>query len=406
MKFLDKNGLDFLWEKMKALVKQTSPQKLSQLQNDMGFLTGFIECDPTVPDWAKTPSKPSYTASEVGALPYDTFIPSRTSELLNDSGFLTSHQSLSDYYNRSYIDAALLTKADVSSIPSLTGYATQQWVQSQGYLTSHQSLVDYYNKLEVDGLLSQKADISDIPSVDGFATQQWVNQQGFLKEHQSLDDYATQLWVNSQGFLKSSSLATVATTGSYNDLSNKPTIPTVPTNVSAFTNDANYLVDHNGVIFTSNTSTTIVDAQQSHSYINVNPTGITISTSLATNGGNVAIQTPVGMGLLVNGNLVQNKVRIVSASGTSLTAAENTYYRFDTEVNTLAVTLPAIASNTYSVSIILNFTTGTTPALTITSADSTPIAYYNGYSIDASTTYELNAMYNGSKWIVAYGTIE
>ena len=35
-------------------------------------------------------------------------------------------------------------------------------------------------------------------------------------------------------------LSTVATSGSYNDLTNKPTIPTVPTNVSAFTNDANY----------------------------------------------------------------------------------------------------------------------------------------------------------------------
>lgn len=35
-------------------------------------------------------------------------------------------------------------------------------------------------------------------------------------------------------------LADVATTGSYNDLTNKPTIPTVPSNVSAFTNDANY----------------------------------------------------------------------------------------------------------------------------------------------------------------------
>ena len=29
--------------------------------------------------------------------------------------------------------------------------------------------------------------------------------------------------------------------GSYNDLTNKPTIPTVPTNVSSFTNDAGYL---------------------------------------------------------------------------------------------------------------------------------------------------------------------
>lgn len=41
-------------------------------------------------------------------------------------------------------------------------------------------------------------------------------------------------------YTKTSSLANVATSGSYNDLSNKPTIPTVPTNVSAFTNDAGY----------------------------------------------------------------------------------------------------------------------------------------------------------------------
>jgi hypothetical protein len=40
------------------------------------------------------------------------------------------------------------------------------------------------------------------------------------------------------------SLATVATSGSYNDLSNKPTIPTVPTNVSAFNNDAGYLTGY------------------------------------------------------------------------------------------------------------------------------------------------------------------
>ena len=36
-------------------------------------------------------------------------------------------------------------------------------------------------------------------------------------------------------------LATVATSGSYTDLSDKPTIPVVPTNVSAFNNDAGYI---------------------------------------------------------------------------------------------------------------------------------------------------------------------
>ena len=35
----------------------------------------FEETDPTVPDWAKQPEKPTYTASEVGALPNTTIIP-------------------------------------------------------------------------------------------------------------------------------------------------------------------------------------------------------------------------------------------------------------------------------------------------------------------------------------------
>lgn len=53
----------------------------------------FEETDPTVPDWAKQPEKPTYTAEDVGALPDNTKIPTKTSELDNDSGFLTSPPS-------------------------------------------------------------------------------------------------------------------------------------------------------------------------------------------------------------------------------------------------------------------------------------------------------------------------
>ena len=45
------------------------------------------ESDPTVPEWAKQPDKPTYTAAEVGALPSSTKIPSKTSELENDAEY-------------------------------------------------------------------------------------------------------------------------------------------------------------------------------------------------------------------------------------------------------------------------------------------------------------------------------
>ena len=56
-------------------VKEGIPTKVSDLTNDSGFITGYTETDPTVPGWAKSPSKPTYTATEVGARP-DTWMPS------------------------------------------------------------------------------------------------------------------------------------------------------------------------------------------------------------------------------------------------------------------------------------------------------------------------------------------
>ena len=45
----------------------TVPTNVSAFTNDAGYLTSFTETDPTVPAWAKASTKPSYTASEVGA---------------------------------------------------------------------------------------------------------------------------------------------------------------------------------------------------------------------------------------------------------------------------------------------------------------------------------------------------
>ena len=52
---------------------------------DAKFLSAYTETDPTVPAWAKESSKPSYTASEVGALPSTTHVPTEASII--DSGF-------------------------------------------------------------------------------------------------------------------------------------------------------------------------------------------------------------------------------------------------------------------------------------------------------------------------------
>lgn len=72
------------------------PTATSDLVNDSGFITGSQvpanEEDPSVPSWAKQANKPTYTASEVHALPDTTIIPTvptNVSAFTNDAGYLT-----------------------------------------------------------------------------------------------------------------------------------------------------------------------------------------------------------------------------------------------------------------------------------------------------------------------------
>ena len=101
-------------------------------------------------------------------------IPSKTSDLVNDSGFLTQHQDISGLATKSEVQAV------EDKIPSLDGYATEQWVEAKGYLTEHQSLENYALR-------------SEIPT----KTSDLTNDSGYLTEHQSLAAYSTTTQVQS-----------------------------------------------------------------------------------------------------------------------------------------------------------------------------------------------------------------
>ena len=95
------------------------PTKVSDLTNDSGFITSYTETDPTVPAWAKQSTKPTYTAEEVGALPDTTVIPTvptNVSAFANDAGYLTEHQSLDGLATEDYVDnqIAAIPTPDVS----------------------------------------------------------------------------------------------------------------------------------------------------------------------------------------------------------------------------------------------------------------------------------------------------
>lgn len=96
--------------------------------NASGSGGGIVaETDPTVPSWAKQPSKPSYTAQEVGALPNTTKIPVNTSDLNNDNEFITKTVTdLVNYYTKSQSYSKDEIDNKLSAIPKFSIQPVEQ----------------------------------------------------------------------------------------------------------------------------------------------------------------------------------------------------------------------------------------------------------------------------------------
>src|SRR5574344_1050639 len=131
--------------------------------------------------------------------------------IVNKNGIYTPGPG-TDGYNRVTINVpqvgATEEWVDDEIDTKLTGYATQTWVNSQGYIKTHQDLSDYATKTYVDGKLNEIR--TEIPDLSDYATKNWVDSQGFLKEC-NITDYATKNWVESKGYLTQNSLDGYAT---------------------------------------------------------------------------------------------------------------------------------------------------------------------------------------------------
>lgn len=105
----------------------------------------------------------------------------------------------------------------------------------------------------------------------------------------------------------------------------------------------------------------------------------------------------------------EEKTSIVSCTVANLpvTLSTNTYYNITDAVTSMTLTLPTITDNTKTSVVAVYFATGSsTPTVTIASASSQTISYFSDYEIAASKSYELNIMWNGTKWIVAHAVVE
>lgn len=211
-------------------------------------------------------------------------------------------------------------------------------------------------------------------------------------------------------------LATVATSGSYNDLEDKPTIPT---KTSELNNDSGFLTEHQDIsgkqdVLISGTNIKTINNNSIVGSGNLNVgtvTGVKINnvTKTPTNGtvdlGTVLTSTTSSV---ANGSQIpitsggvdsalrnyETKLVFTTSGSTSYTAQKNKYCRFTSTLPSLGISLPTsslVAGDTCA----FNFTTS--GSFTITGGT---IKKMKDFSIEANKTYEVIALYDGVKWLV------
>ena len=229
----------------------TVPTNVSAFTNDAGYIIGYTETDPQFNAWDKD-------YNDLINKPQIPTVPTNVSAFNNDVPYLTSEQQILSISN----DTIFLTGGSFVKLPAaavgfsgdyndLTNKPTIPTVPSNvsaftndaGYLTGYTETDPQFNAWNKD--YNDLINTPQIPTVPTNVSA-FVNDVPYLTsytEQQVLSISNDTIFLTGGSFVKLPAAA-VGFSGDYNDLTNKPEIPTVPTNVSAFNNDAGYLTEY------------------------------------------------------------------------------------------------------------------------------------------------------------------
>ena len=173
--------------------------------------------------------------------------------------------------DKNYVDTELAKKANTSDIPSLDKYVTDEELNAKGYLTSHQDISGKVDKIKGKSLIAD-TEIERLKSIKNYDDTEIktelakkANSTNVTKE---ISDKIAEVvsdapesfntlkeisdWISGHENDASAMNSAIkdnknAITTLQTDKADKTEIPTVPTNVSDFTNDAGYLTEHHDI---------------------------------------------------------------------------------------------------------------------------------------------------------------
>lgn len=272
----------------------------------------------------------------------------------------------------------------------LTGYATENWVNTQ-----------------ISGFLTQ----TQIQALINTALSEYTETDPTVPSHvKNITQANITSWNNKSDF-----------SGNYNDLSNKPTIPSEVTESTVsgwgFTkNTGTYSKPSGGIPKTdlasavqtslgkadtalqSISSSDVTSALGYTPYNSTNPNGYTSNvgtiTGITMNGASKGTSGVVDLGTVITSHQdisgKANKISVVQTSTSTIEINSNTFYKFG-EVASLNITLASITDNTIYNEYMFEFVSGTT-ATTLTLPSS--IKWLETPTIDANKIYQCSIVDN------------
>ena len=242
----------------------------------------------------KANSKHNHVVSDITDFPT---IPTKVSELSNDSNFVTSTE-LHDYATKNDLNSKqdALSEEQLSNIDSIPDKANKSDLSTVATSGSYKDLLDkpvipegadlsdYYNKGETDNLLNSKANTSDLAV---------VAKSGNYNDLSNTPTIPTKVsdLTNDSGYItgvawgditSKPSFSDIAISGSYNDLVDTPTIPS---KTSELTNDSGYITSVSWEDVTSKPELSQVAISGSYSDLSGTPTIPTKTSQLINDSG-------------------------------------------------------------------------------------------------------------------------
>ena len=244
---------------------QNSVRDLSNTKADKTTVSALSDTVALKADKTELPTKTSDLTNDSGFIT-SADVPTKVSELTNDSGYITS-AALSPYSTTQQMNTAISTavanKADRSEIPTKVSDLTND----SGFVNSTQvnnalaaytyPSQDLYTQSDIDTMLAQISSLK-IEVVDALPSTGSADTIYLLKVRQQGNDiYQEYFWVNNAWELIGGiDLTDYYTKTEVNTLlTTKADVSAIPTTTSDLTNDSNFAVDAN-YVHTDNNYTT------------------------------------------------------------------------------------------------------------------------------------------------------